>query len=200
MTAAAPRTVATVVALVVPIALAAIGVVIGLIALPSAPADVVVGWGPSGERTAPAWTVPLMVGVLGLVVPLLLTLTAIRGRRVTDATAFLAGISLGTVALLTLGMTGAMLAQTEPTGAPSDLAATLGALVVAAIALGAGLVAAAWFLLPRDAPLSDAAAPVAPIDRPAGSRTVWAGTARSGRGLLVSVAFRFCGGRGSGRR
>lgn len=182
---AAPRVAALVASLVLPIVIAAVGVIVCLLALPSAPATVITNWGlGGGGSTGPAWIFPVILGAVGLGIPLLLALTGVRGRRVTDTTAVLSGVSLGAVALVTVMGAGSLLIQSGPDAVAG---ADPGALLAAAFATGAGLFAACWFLLPRDPAAADTSRRVDPIARPAGAITAWSVTARSGRALLVGV-------------
>jgi len=171
----------TVVGLVVPLVLVTASVVVMLVALPSLPAEVVVNWGVDGDvARGPAWTYPVVTGVIGITIPTLMWATSARGRRAADGVVLMAAVSLGLAVFIAVAMPWALIAQ------PTDLAAAVP--FVAAIAIAIGVGAAAWFVLPRDPAVPRDDVVVAPIAQPAGARSAWTSVARMTVGARAAIA------------
>jgi hypothetical protein len=175
---------------IVPFALALTGVAVQLAWLPGLPATIATHWGPDGTPDAfgPAWTMPLLLGVLGAVLfPALFGV--LLGRTVgregpTLIQKFLAVTSLFVVTLLTLIVTASVGIQRDlAVGSPS---VSIVPVFLVAIAAAVLLAVIGWFVLPRavagvsgrnDAPPPVAVAP--------GETVVWIGHARYATWVLV---------------
>ena len=140
------------VAVIVPFALAVVGVALQLAWLPELPATIATHWGFGGEPDSfgPAWTMPLLLGVLGVLFPALFGVLLARTVRPEGPTAtqkLLAVASLFAVTLLSIIVTSSVAIQRGlPVGSSTPtILPTFG------IAVGVALVlsAAAWFFLPR---------------------------------------------------
>lgn len=174
-----PRRLATLVGLVIPLALVVVSTAVMLIALPTAPAEVVVHWGIDGERSmGPAWTFPLLTIVIGAGIPVLLWAIGVRGRAVGDAVVLLASTALAVAAMLAVVMPWSLIAQ------PAD--AVVPALTGAAVGLGVG--AGAWFLMPRDPMVQPSAVAAEPIAAPRGARSVWSSVVRMPASARIGIA------------
>lgn len=165
------------IAVLLPFAFAVAGIAVQLAWLPSLPHDVITHWGPNGaDRRDPAWTVPLMLAVIGVVIPaafgLVLAATA-RAAGMSWAQKLLAVASLFLVVVLSVVTTGSLFIQLP--GETADIVPV----VITAVVKAAVLAAGAWFVLPRsvnDEPVQDAAP--APVAVAPGERVAWVGHAR----------------------
>lgn len=176
------------VALIVPITLVVIGVALLLAWLPSMPGTIAVHWGITGEADAfgPAWTMPVLLGVVGVALPVLFTALVANGIQPAGPTAtqkLLAVAALFVGAYLTFALVSSVAIQRETAEGVRPIGALLGIGALAGIALAA----LAWFLLPRAVPgrgslASPVAVPIAP-----GERVAWVGHARFGTGVLVAL-------------
>ena len=140
------------VAVIVPFALAVVGVALQLAWLPELPETIATHWGFGGEPDAfgPSWTMPLLLGVLGVLFPALFGVLLARTVRPEGPTAtqkLLAVASLFVVTLLSIIVTSSVAIQRGlPVGSSTPtIMPTFG------IAVGVALVlsVAAWFFLPR---------------------------------------------------
>lgn len=179
----------TLVAVVAPLLLVVIGVALQLAWLPDVPATIAVHWGADGtaDGFAPAWTMPLLLGITGISVPVLFGVILARTVRSEGPTAtqkVLAVAGLFAATLLSAGIAGSVAIQRA--GAPeASIAPVLGI----ATATGAALAVAAWFVLPRAVDgRSPAGVRVPAIDVAPGERVVWVGSARFPAGILIAIA------------
>jgi len=177
------------VAVIVPFALAAVGVALQLAWLPELPATIATHWGLTGEPDAfgPAWTMPLLLGVLGVVLPAAFGTVLARTVRPEGPTAtqkLLAVASLFAVTLLSIAVTVSVAIQRGievGTSSPAILP-TLGIGIAAALILGA----VGWFLMPRatsGASTPDLATPPLPVAP--GELVVWVGHARFSTWVVI---------------
>jgi hypothetical protein len=192
------------VAIWLPLAFTAVGVVVQLALLPAVPATVAVHWNASGEPDgfAPAWTQPLLTLLFGFGVPLLLALTSLPGLRRGDggATYRLMGATATAVsALITVAFTWtfAMQAGLDEASAAPPVWAALG------VSLAAGVVAgvASWFLQPRAANADDVPQSASPLALAPTERALWMRSVamRSGAAIAITAAVLLIGvGAGAG--
>jgi hypothetical protein len=176
---AAPRRLVTVVGLVLPLALIAVSAVLMLVALPSAPDEVIINWGVDGHhQTGPAWTFPAITALTGAGIPLVLWATGVRGRQVSDSSVLLASVGLAIAAMLAVVMPWMLIAQPTDALVPT----------ITGLAIGIGLGAGSWFLLPRDPSPASTAIIAEPISRPSGATSVWTMIARMPLGARLGIA------------
>ncbi len=164
------------VALVIPLALVAIGVAVQLLALPHVPETVAVHWDFAGEpdRFAPAWTQPLATILFGAGIPLLIALTSLPGLRRGDRGVtyrFLGAVAAGSSALVTAAFTWTFVMQAGEQA--SAAAVSIWPAVIASLGIAVVVGVGAWFLQPaeeweRPLPAAARALPIAP-----GERVVW---------------------------
>lgn len=180
---------ALLVALLVPVAAVLIGLALLLAWLPQLPAEITVHWTMTGDgdRTGPAWSMPVLLAVVGLALPVIFTLLLARSVTPAGLTAtqkVLAVASLFASTFLAFAITSSVAIQLDSTGG----ARPIGGLLIGGALGGLVLAAGAWFLLPRAVPgrtgAPDAAPPVAVAP---GERVVWVGYARFGTGVLVAL-------------
>jgi hypothetical protein len=167
------------VAVIVPFALAIIGVALQLAWLPELPATIATHWGFGGnpDSFGPSWTMPLLLGVLGTLFPTLFGLLLGRTVRPQGPTAtqkLLAVASLFAVTILSIVVTSSVAIQRGlPVGdASPTILPVFGMALTAAIVLAA----AGWFFLPRAVSgksTPDPATPPLPVA--AGETVVWVG-------------------------
>jgi hypothetical protein len=178
------------VAVILPFALAVVGVALQLAWLPELPATIATHWNFVGEPDSfgPAWTMPLLLGVLGMVVfPGLFGAVLARTLQPAGPTFFqklLASASLFAVSLLSIIVTSSVeLQRGVPVGTMvAPIQPTFGAAVLIALALAAG----GWFVMPRAVPGRSAALEPAPrIRTTAGETLVWIGHARFATWVMV---------------
>ncbi|HWM33513.1 MAG TPA: DUF1648 domain-containing protein [Pseudolysinimonas sp.] len=176
------------VGLILPLTLVAIGVGVLLAWLPAMPAEIATHWGFSGEPDAfgPAWTMPLMLAVVGVALPVTFTIIATRSMTPAGPTAthkvllvsalfvgfFVTYAMLSSVALQRDGATGA-----QPIGAFIGI----GAVVAFALA------ALGWLVLPRSVAGRSMREPGTSVPLAPGERVVWVGHARFSAGVLVAL-------------
>jgi hypothetical protein len=179
------------VAVILPFALAILGVALQLAWLPELPQTIATHWGFGGEPDAfgPAWSMPLLLGILGVLIPGLFGVVLARTVRPDGPTAtqkLLAVASLFAVTLLSIVVTASIAIQRGlPVGSSSPTI-----LPVLGIALGAALLLAgiAWFFLPRataGASLRDGAPP--PLSVAPGELVVWVGHARFSTWVMIAL-------------
>jgi hypothetical protein len=178
----------TLIAVLIPFALAIAGVAIQLAWLPSLPATIATHWTFDGSADAfgPAWSMPVLLAVVGVVLPTLCAVLLALGGKTgpTFWQKFIAVTSLFVAALLSFVVTSSVGIQvSRPVDAPSpDIAGFL------AIGTAAGLVLAVvgWFVLPRAVNgRSVQDAPAAPVTVGPGERVAWVGRARYSTTLLM---------------
>lgn len=178
------------VAVWLPVALAALGAAVQLALLPQLPATVAVHWNAAGQANgfAPAWTQPVMTVVFGLGIPLLIALPALPALRHGDGgmTYRLLGATAAAVsALVTVALTWTLAMQAglaTAADAPAVWAALVAAVVAAAVV---GVVA--WFVQPAS-PVRDAAAPAAtPLALSANERVLWIRSTAMAPGAAVTI-------------
>jgi hypothetical protein len=184
------------VAVIVPFALAIVGVALQLAWLPELPETVATHWGFNGEPDAfgPSWTMPLLLGVLGFLIPALfggMLARTVRPEGPTATQKLLAVASLFVGVLLSIIVTASVAIQRGlPVGSSSPaILPVFGAAVGAALLLGIG----GWLLMPRaasGASTPDPATPPLPVAE--GERVVWVGgrSARRVRRLRDPVGAR----------
>ena len=170
------------VAVIVPFALAVVGVGLQLAWLPELPETIATHWGFGGnpDSFGPSWSMPLLLGVLGVLIPAVFGLVLARTVRPEGPTAtqkLLAVASLFAVALLSIVVTASIAIQRGlPVGSSSP---TILPVLAIAVAIALLLAAAAWFFLPRAVPgtsIRDRATPPLPVAP--GELVVWVGHAR----------------------
>ncbi len=180
------------VAVIAPVGLAVVGAALQLAWLPELPATVATHWGFDGEPDAfgPSWTMPVLLGVLGMLIPILFGTVLARTVRPEGPTAtqkLLAVASLFAVTLLSIVVTASVAIQRgQPVGSSSPtILPTLG------IAVGSALLisAAAWLFLPRAIPgSSKRGASIAPLAVAEGEVVVWVGHARFATWVIVALS------------
>lgn len=176
------------VAVIVPFALAVVGVALQLAWLPGLPETVATHWGFDGEPDAfgPSWTMPLLLGILGVLFPALFGLLLARTVGPEGPTAtqkLLAVVSLFVVTLLSIVVTSSVAIQRGlPIGsATSTILPTFGIAVAIAVVLGA----AAWFFLPRAVSGISKRVPTPPLPVAPGELVVWVGHARLSTWVMI---------------
>jgi predicted O-methyltransferase YrrM len=179
------------VAVIIPLALVAVGVTIQLVVLPHVPSTIAVHWDAAGvpDRFAPAWTQPLATILFGAGVPLLIAMTSLPGLRRGDRGVtyrFLGSVAAGSAALLTTVLTWTFVMQA---GASPDAAiGPIWPALVGCMAVGAGAGIAGWFLQPKEE-WSRAETPAAkPLVIAPGEHVVWLRTASMTRGAAIGIA------------
>ncbi|HEX7833875.1 MAG TPA: DUF1648 domain-containing protein [Pseudolysinimonas sp.] len=180
------------VAVIIPFALAMVGVALQLAWLPELPDTVATHWGFGGtpDSFGPAWSLPVLLGVLGVLIPAMFG--AILGRTVrpegpTATQKVLAVASLFVLSLLSIIVTSSVAIQrglpvgtTTPTILP-----TLGI----AVAISLALTAAGWFFLPRA--ISGKSTPdpeTPPLPVAPGELVVWVGHARFATWVIILLS------------
>jgi hypothetical protein len=176
------------VSVVIPVLFAAVGVGLQLAWLPELPSEIATHWNLAGDPDAfgPSWTMPLMLGVLGLALPAVFGTILARtvGQDGPTATQkLLAVASLFAVTLLSITVTASVAIQREGTGQ-----AQIGPTLLVAVATGLALAVVAWFVLPRAVEGRAAADPVAPVPVAPGERVAWVGHARFEPWVLALLA------------
>jgi len=178
------------VAIWLPVALVAVGLLVQLIALPQLPSTIAVHWNAAGEADgfAPAWTQPLMTVLFGLGLPLLMALTSLSGLRRGDRgpTYRLMGASAAAVsALVTVALTATLVMQVgldDPSQAP-----TVWIPLTFSLVGGAAVGVAAWFLQPRTESLDAATRPATPLALAPNERVLWIRTISMSTGAAVAI-------------
>ena len=179
------------VAVIVPFALALVGVALQLAWLPELPATVATHWGFNGEPDAfgPAWSMPVLLAVLGVALPSLFGVVLARTVRPDGPTftqKLLAVASLFAVTLVSIVVTASVAIQRElPVGSPSSAI-----LPVLGIALGCALLlsAAAWIFLPGAVPGSSTRLATPPLRVAPGEVVVWVGHARFATWVMILLS------------
>lgn len=177
-----------IVGLLFPVALVAVALGVVLAWMPELPTTVAVHWGLHGaDGYGPRWTLPLLLGVLGLGLPLLLGGIAVGSTRTAPgwAAKLLTVVSSGIGVLLSVAFTAAVGVQRglETAREAPDI------LPFMAIGFGSALIVAvvAWFLLPKAVRSHAALTPVAPLALAADERAVWLGTARFPLPVIAAI-------------
>lgn len=164
------------VALVLPAVVVVAGLVALLLAAPALPDPVAVHWGADGrpDGFGPLWLTMLMVGVTGLGLPVLLTVTSLPSLRAGDhgrVYPLLGAFSLALGMFVTVLVTVATVQQiglASAEDAPAIWIALVSALVLATAGGAAG-----WFLQPRDPFAAAAPEPTEPTALVPGETAVW---------------------------
>ena len=178
------------VAVIVPFAVTAVGVALQLAWLPDLPSTIATHWAFTGEPDGfgPAWSMPLLLGVVGVFVAALFGAILARTVRPEGPTAIqklLAVTSLFVTTLLGIIVTASVAMQRNlEVGERSDLILPVFGIAVAA---ALGLAAAGWLLLPRavsgaSVPREAPRVPVAP-----GEVVAWVGHARFSTWAIVAL-------------
>jgi hypothetical protein len=178
------------VAVWIPIALVAAGLIVQLLALPQLPPTIAVHWNAVGEADgfAPAWTQPIMTVLFGLGLPLLMAVTSLGGLRRGDRgpTYRLMGATAAAVsALVTVALTATLVMQVgldDASQAPTVWGPLAAALVAGALA-GVG----AWFLQPRTPSPDAVTRPAVPLALAANERVLWMRTTSMATGAAVAI-------------
>jgi hypothetical protein len=180
-----------VVAVIVPFALAIVGVALQLAWLPELPETIATHWGFGGtpDSFGPAWSMPLLLGVLGVLVPALfggILARTVRPEGPTATQKVLAVASLFVVTLLSIIVTSSVAIQR---GLPVGTATTT-ILPTFGVAVGVSLVlaAAGWFFLPRSVSGKSPTAPAAPLPVAPGEVVVWVGHARFATWVIILLS------------
>lgn len=178
----------TLVAIVIPLALVALGVTLQLIALPHVPSTIAVHWNAAGEpdRYAPAWTQPIATIAFGAGIPLLIGLTSLPGLRRGDRGVtyrFMGAVAAGSSALVTIAFTWTFVMQAIDSASTSIWPSML---VSLAAAVGIGVLG--WFLQPHEA--WDTARPAAatPLSIAPGEQVVWLRTTSIASAAAIAIA------------
>jgi hypothetical protein len=176
------------VAVIVPFALAVIGVALQLAWLPELPETVATHWGFGGEPDSfgPTWTMPLLLGVLGVLIPAMFGAILARtvrpeGPTATQKVLAVASVFVGTI--LSIIVTASLAIQRDlPVGLASPTI-----LPVLGIAVGSGLLlaAAGWFVLPRAISGASTRAAAPPLPVAPGELVVWVGHARFATWVMI---------------
>lgn len=181
-----------VVAIVLPVLIAATGVLLALAWLPDVPSHVALQWAPTGEvtTTGPSFLYPLLLGGLGLLIPLAfggsLASTA-RRRGLTRSLRMAAGASLALTITITGGLTWSFWAQRglpDAAAAPAPLfplliSAVIGVAVSAVIVL---------LVLPSAPDTVEESVPVAPMALAGGQKAAWFRTVVAPPAFFVLVS------------
>jgi hypothetical protein len=179
------------VAVIIPFALAVVGVALQLAWLPELPETIATHWGFGGEPDSfgPSWSMPLLLGVLGVLIPALFGVVLARTVRPEGPTAtqkLLAVASLFAVTLLSIVVTASIAIQRGL--AVGSSSPTI--LPVLGIAVGAALLlaAAGWIFLPRAVPgVSTRDGVTPPVALAPGELVVWVGHARFSTWALIAL-------------
>ena len=92
--------------LIAPLTITAIAVLVMLLAGGDLGREVVIHWNGQGpDGWGPAWTYPVLVGAIGIVLPVVMWLSVSRTSRVSGTAVFLAGLMIWLTAFLGVGMT-----------------------------------------------------------------------------------------------
>lgn len=178
-----------IVAVIVPFALALSGVALQLAWLRELPETIATHWGFGGEPDdfGPAWSMPVLLGVLGVLIPTVFGAVLARTVRAEGPTAtqkLLAVASLFVVTLLSIIVTASVAIQRGlPVGTSSPtILPTLGIAIAISLILAAG----AWFFLPRAVSgASTRAAATPPVPVAPGELVVWVGHARFSTWVVI---------------
>jgi hypothetical protein len=177
------------VAVIIPFAFAVIGVALQLAWLPELPETIATHWGFGGQPDAfgPAWSMPVLLGVLGVLFPVLfgaLLARTVRPEGPTATQKVLAVASLFAVTLLSIIVTASVAIQRDlPVG---DASPTILPTLASALAIAFVLAGAAWFFLPRavsGASTRAATTPSVPVAP--GEHVVWVGHARFATWVVI---------------
>ncbi|HWR85825.1 MAG TPA: DUF1648 domain-containing protein [Rhodoglobus sp.] len=173
------------VAAIVPLLIAAAGVIAILIALPELPDPIAVHWNGSGpDGSGPVWVALLSVGLIPIAFSAFALAIARPGRGGFSSLnqRALAATSPFLAAVLAVAIGGSVVLQrgiADWRDAPG-----IGWLVVAGLAGGVLLAVAGWFVLPDVAP-EDPAPAVEPMPLDAGRRAVWTQRIRPARSAVA---------------
>jgi hypothetical protein len=175
------------VALVVPLAIVAAGVVIQLVLLPQVPATIAVHWNAAGEpnRYAPAWTQPLATLAFGAGIALLLGLTTLPGLRRGDrgpTYRLLGAISAAIATLVTVAFTWTFAMQ-----AGGDATVSIWPALIASFASAAVVGVIAWFVQPAERRVAVTASAAAPVSIAPGERVVWLRTTSMAPAAAIAI-------------
>jgi Protein of unknown function (DUF1648) len=177
------------VAVIVPFALAAVGVALQLAWLPELPSTAATHWGFDGrpDSFGPSWSLPLLLGVMGVLFPALFGALLARSIAPAGPTAvqkLLASSSLFTVALLSIIVTSSVgIQRGVPAGSASP---AIGPVLAIAVIIALVLGAAGWFLMPKAISGASATdAPTPPLVVKPGELVVWVGRARFSTWVMV---------------
>jgi hypothetical protein len=176
------------VAVIVPFAFAVIGVALQLAWLPELPETVATHWGFNGEPDSfgPTWTMPLLLGVLGMLIPALfggILARTVRPEGPTATQKVLAVASLFVGTILSVIVTSSLAIQRGlPVGSSSPTI-----LPVLGVAVGFSLLLAAggWFFMPRAVSGASTPAPAKPVLVAPGELVVWVGHARFSTWVVI---------------
>ena len=176
------------IALVLPIALAAVALGVVFAWLPQLPPTVAVHWGVHGaDGFAPRSTLPVLLAVVGFGLPVLLGGVAVLTVRPTFGFGqkLLAASSLATTVLMTvvlLGITALQHGLDDARHAPGILPVLILGFA-SAIVVGVG----AWFVLPKWSRVSPSWRAAAPLTLAANERAVWLGSARFPVWMIAAI-------------
>jgi hypothetical protein len=177
------------VALILPITLVVIGVGLLLAWLPAMPETIAVHWSFAGRPDAfgPAWTMPVLLGVVGIALPAIFTAIVAHSIQPAGPTAtqkLLAVAALFAASLLTFAVVSSVAIQRGGSDGVQPIGAFLG---IGALA-GLALAVAGWFVLPRAVPGRSSALEAGPaVPIAPGERVAWVGHARFGTGVLTAL-------------
>lgn len=177
------------VALIAPIALVATGLGLLLAWLPALPSEIAVHWGVAGGADAfgPAWSMPVLLAVVGIALPVMFTAIVAQSIAPAGPTAtqkLLAVAALFVGFFLTFAIVSSVAIQRDGVSGAQPIGAFLGVGALAGIALAA----LGWVVLPRAVPGRTGSAEAAPaVPLAPGERVAWIGHARFGTGVLVAL-------------
>ncbi|MCR2809685.1 MULTISPECIES: DUF1648 domain-containing protein [unclassified Microbacterium] len=180
-----------IVALIVPGAIALVGVVIQLALLPVMPATIAMHWNGAGEADgfAPVWTQPLVTVGFGIGVSALIGLTTLPGLRSggRGATYRLMGaVAAGTSALVVTAATWTFAMQAGPAGGAEP--PTMGWSMIGSVAAGVLVGVVAWFAQPAQSDTRAADEPAAALPLEQDERAVWLRTTSVAPGVVIALA------------
>ena len=177
------------VGVVVPLLIAAAGIVAILVALPELPDPIAVHWGLSGapDGSGPVWVPLVTVAVVPTAFAVFVLLVcrpsgerfaSPNQRILVAASPFLAAVITATIASSTVAQRGVATWTEAP---------EVTGVLLAAFGSGIALVVGGWFLLPRAEDVA-AAAPTKPMPLAATEQAVWVQRVRPQRTIVVVLA------------
>jgi hypothetical protein len=180
-----PRLPLAVIAVLLPLVVALVGI---LVIVPFVPErDIAVHWGLDGtpDGFAPAWVTVLVLAAVGVLAPLALGVPVLATRRdgVSFTQKMLAVVALWlTVFLVLLG--GWMIFGQQEAGVEPP---AVGPALLLAFGISLPVAALAWVLAPPTVPVEPVSTPAEPLPIAAGERAVWIGRTRLATPGLVAV-------------
>jgi len=177
------------VAVVLPVALAAVAIAIQLAWLPALPEQIVTHWsfGDRPDSHGPAWTSPVLTALLALLPAVIGGILLVRFMPAGGPSRLqklLASTVLLMSALISVITTGTLAIQLPGAAGPDS--GVLPVILVAAVAAVA-LAVAGWFIMPPSKVVTAQATPAHPVAREPGERVAWVGVARFALPILLPL-------------